>query len=136
MEEQSRSFNNNAVVFRAERLLRVGLVFVLWYAAYRGFLDPNSWVGFIPASASAIADPYALLSVFEAGQVFVGFWLLAGWKVRWAAAISSLFFIGIVVTNYGAFDIVFRDVTMIFAAVSLWVLAGYRPLLENEEAIR
>lgn len=134
MEEQLPS-RNDALVFRTERLLRFSIIFVFWYAAYRSFLNPTSWVGFVPAWMGSVAEPERVLEFFSVGQITVGFWLLVGWKLRAAAIVAALFVVGIVLSNLGAFDIVFRDVTIIFAALALAVLAGYKKQIPADENI-
>lgn len=133
MEEPLRSQSSDDAIFRASRLLRFGIASVLWYAAYRGFVDPNAWVGFIPVWVSSYADQFLVLKIFEVLQLVLGAWILIGIRLRIASLVATAFFIGIIVSNVGAFDIVFRDVTMIFAALALFVLAGYSP---EQSAIR
>ncbi len=106
----------------ASWLLQWGLAFVLFYAAVGSFLDPFSWVGFFPQWMRSLVSEDLLLMFFSVYELALGVWLLWGKWARYAALLAAATFVGIVVANLGAFDIVFRDVTMVFAALALAVL--------------
>lgn len=103
-------------------LLRVGLASVLLYAAVDSFINPSEWVGFFPAWTRAIVDGNVLLWFFSAYELALGMWLLSGKMMRYAGLLSAATFAGIVVANLSAFDLVFRDMTMVFSALALAVL--------------
>ena len=101
-------------------LLRVGLAFTLFYAALGSFLEPVNWIGFFPGFLFRLGISEGLvLGVFSLYEVALGLWLLWGKKVVYSALLSALTFLGIVVFNLGAMDIVFRDLGLFFAALSL-----------------
>ncbi|MBS3119554.1 hypothetical protein J4475_01905 [Candidatus Woesearchaeota archaeon] len=114
--------NNNL----SELLLRLGLAFAFAYAAIASFVNPTSWLGFFPAWMTGIIPGSILLQMFSVLQIIIAVWLLSGWKVFYAASIYALMVLGIVVFNIGAMDIVFRDVTIFFAAVALAAMAYSR----------
>lgn len=103
-------------------LLRIGLASVLLYAAVDSFVNPLEWVGFFPAWMRAIVDGNVLLWFFSLYELTLGIWLLSGKMMRYAGLLSAATFTGIVVANLGAFDLVFRDVTMVFSALALAAL--------------
>lgn len=107
----------------ASFFLRVGLAVVFLYAAVASFLEPTSWIGFLPQWLRNIADPNALLWLFSAYEVILALWLLSGKKTYYAAILSGLTLLAIIVFNMGALDIVFRDVAILFMAVALAVLS-------------
>lgn len=102
----------------ASLLLRIGLAFTFLYVAIASFLEPVNWIGFFPFEPSAFV--FQAFSVFE---LFLALWLLSGVKTFFAALISAVLLAGIVVTNLGAMDIVFRDAGLFFAALALAVLS-------------
>jgi len=108
----------------AALLLRVGLGFVLLYAAAGSFLEPLNWIGFFPAFLFRLGIPEGLiLGGFSLYEVALALWLLWGKRVVYPALLSALTFLGIVVFNLAAMDLVFRDLGLFFAALALAKLA-------------
>ena len=99
--------------------LRVGLALVFLYPAIAAFLEPQNWIGFLPAF---IATNEALFA-FGVFEIILALWLLSGFRVGIAALISGALVLGIVLTNFGALDIIFRDIPIIFASAALYVLS-------------
>lgn len=109
---------------KAAILLRLGLASVFLYAAISGFLFPYNWVGYLPDFLKIFASPFALLKLFSAGEIVLGFWLLSGWKAKWSAAVSCLLLLGITFSNIAVLDVTFRDVGLAFAAAALFLIEG------------
>ena len=103
-------------------LLRVGIASVFLYAAIAAYLEPHNWVGYLPQFLRNIFPSNTLLMLFGAYQVILSLWLLWGKKTFWAAILSILTFIAIITGNIGSLDIVFRDIAILFAVLSLAVL--------------
>lgn len=110
-------------------LLRLGLAFVFFYTAVASFLNPNDWIGFFPIFLRNFFGVNFVLTAFSFYELILGFWLLSGKFQFYSAILSALTILGIIVFNIGAFDIVFRDVGLFFAALAL---AG----LNREERLR
>ena len=108
----------------AALFLRVGLGFVLLYAALSSFVEPLNWIGFFPAFLFRLGISEELvLGGFSLYEAALGLWLLWGKKVVYPALLSALIFGGITLFNLGAMDIVFRDAGLFFAALALAKLA-------------
>ena len=110
----------------ASLILRLGLAFVFLYPAIAAFIDPSSWVGFLPVWLRRILPEKTLLSLFSLYEIILAFWFLSGKKVFYAALIAVLTLFGIIVTNSGAIDIIFRDIAILTAALALAVLSRAR----------
>lgn len=106
------------MIKKSELILRLGIAFAFFYSAIAGFLDPAAWIGWLP---DFLRFPEILIA-FEVSELLVGFWLLSGYKTFWAASASAAMLAGIVVFNLPAMAIVFRDLSLTAAAVSLAVL--------------
>jgi len=104
-------------------LLRVGLALVFLYAATASFLEPDSWIGFLPGFMRDIMPAKILLSLFSIYEIVLAFWLLSGKKTFYAAILAAATMFAITVTSLGALDIVFRDVAIFFMATALAVLS-------------
>lgn len=102
--------------------LRIGIAFSFLYAAIQSFRDPQSWIGFFPVWVQDIAEQSIglenMLVLFSVVEIVVALWVLSGWRGFWSGLVSAAMVGGIVVTNLGAFDIVFRDVSIMFAALA------------------
>jgi len=118
---------NEAVV---SLLLRVGVAFSFLYAAVQSFRDPTSWIGFFPVFAQDLAEKTIgleqMLAVFSIVEIAVAIWLLSGWRGLQGGLVAAAMLGGIVATNLGAFDIVFRDVPIVFGALAYAVLSHRR----------
>ncbi|HLD80305.1 MAG TPA: hypothetical protein VJA18_07130 [Candidatus Nanoarchaeia archaeon] len=106
----------------ASFILRVGLAVPFLYAAVAATLQPEAWIGFMPQFLQNIFPAYLLLGAHSSLNIILGLWLLSGWKTTYAAALSALTLLTITLTNLGALDIIFRDIGLFLAAVSLALL--------------
>lgn len=104
-------------------LLRLGIASVFLYAAIAATLEPSNWIGYLPQFLRSIFPAETLLRLFSAYQVVLSLWLLWGKKIFWASLLSILTFIAIITVNIGSLDIVFRDIAILFAALSLAVVS-------------
>ncbi len=100
-------------------LLRAGLAFSFFYAAIGGFTAPENWIGWLPEFVRS----EAMLAVFGAGELLLGFWLLSGLWGFWAGIVSGLALLGIVIFNTNAIIVVFRDLGLALAAFALAALS-------------
>lgn len=110
----------------AQILLRIGLSFSFLYAAIFSFINPFAWIGFFPMWLRSALPDNILLATFSIVEIVVALWLLSGRQTFYAALVSALMLAGIVFFNLASFDIVFRDVTILLAALALAVLENDR----------
>ena len=109
--------------YDASFFLRLGLAFVFLYASISAFLDPQSWVGYVPGFlGNDVTRGYVLLAHDFIG-LGLGVWLLSGKKTFYSALLACASLAGITLTNLSIFVVVFRDVGLFFAAVALAVLS-------------
>ncbi|OIO80356.1 hypothetical protein AUJ84_03885 [Candidatus Pacearchaeota archaeon CG1_02_32_132] len=107
--------------YLADLSLRIGLGFVFVYVAFSAFMDPNSWVGFIPSFLRVIGEGLAI-NLHIAFNLILGLWLFSG-KGKYYSAIVSVVALFLIVTfNLGAIDIIFRDIGLILSAIALALL--------------
>ena len=113
----------NKNLYLAKLFLRIGLAFVFLYAAIAAFLSPNNWVGFLPVWLENIAPRETLLTLFSSFEIILAAWLLWGKHLFYAAALSTLTILGIIITSLNLLDITFRDVGLLFAGLALIMLS-------------
>src|SRR6185437_8291279 len=97
-------------------LLRIGLASVFLYAAVAATLQPQNWIWYFPAFLRNLLPQQILLGGFSLYQLLLSIWLLTGRRIFYAAMLTSLTTLGIIVANLSVIDIVFRDVAIFFAA--------------------
>ena len=110
--------SNSAVSF----LLRIGLAGVFIYAGIAALINPFAWVGFVPQFITKIISAQTFLHIHSVGEIILALWLLSGRKIFYAAVISALDMLAVMIFNLSAMDIVFRDFAIFFMAVALVVM--------------
>ncbi len=102
--------------------LRVAIAVPFLYAAVDATLEPQAWLGFMPAFLVKLLPGSLLLLGFSLYEFELSLWILSGWKIKYASGIAVLTLLAIIVANISALYIVFRDVGLMFAALGLHAL--------------
>jgi len=103
--------------------LRSGLAIVFFYAGIASLLAPENWIGFIPNFIRDFFPASIFLILFSIYEIVLGGWLLSNKKIFYASILSAATMLVIVITNIFLFDIVFRDIAILFMAIALAVLS-------------
>ena len=103
-------------------ILRAGLALVFLYASISALLEPSPWTGYVPGFVKQIIPVNIFLAIHSFAELILAFWLLSGKKIFYAALISALAMLSIIVFNLGSLDIVFRDMAIMLSALALAVL--------------
>ena len=111
--------------------IRLGLATVFFYVAIASTLNPTDWVGYLPAILTVFLPAETLLMAFSVVELALAVWLLSGVYVRFAAVASFVMLGGIVISNFALFDISFRDLGLMFAALAL----VFMPTNDQEESL-
>lgn len=109
----------------ANWFLRGGIAFAFLYAAISGFIAPFDWIDYIPQFMTASVDAVVLLRVWGVVEIILALWILSGYKMYIPCTIAALSLIAIVLFNVGQFELLFRDLSIAAAAISL-MLGSYR----------
>lgn len=108
------------------QLLALGLAFVFLYAGVSTLLGPSTYRSYLPTFLSAgspwSADLY--LRSFAVYEVALAIGLLARRFRHEASLLSAVTLLGIVGVNADAFEVLFRNVAIAFAAFALASLTG------------
>jgi hypothetical protein len=107
----------------AKIFLRVGLAFVFVWVGLKSWLEPDSWIGFVPLwLENALPISLALfLKIHAVFNLVLGFWLLSGRWLIVVAAIASFYILTVLVAA-GINDITFRDIGLLGASVALLII--------------
>jgi uncharacterized membrane protein YphA (DoxX/SURF4 family) len=104
----------------AKLLLRLGLIIVFAYAAVGSLSRPDDWIGYLPQQSLMPAS--LLLKLFAIYELALVVWLISAVRLRWAAWLSALTMLGVVLVNPALFAITFRDLAIACAALALAAL--------------
>ncbi len=116
----------NKKLARVSIFLRIGVAFVFLYAAVAAFVEPYAWIGYLPLFLRYMVRGEILLPMFSIAEIVLALWLLWGRWLFYSAAIASLMLIGIIFFNFGALDIVFRDVAILCSSAALMIMGWPR----------
>ena len=111
--------------------LRIGLATVFAYASFEAFTSPNVFLQYIPDFVTGLIDPDFFLPVFGFSEIILALWLLSGWHTRYAAIVSFFLMVAIVGFNPEHFNILFRNIAIGFAALSLALLEEVNTIFIN-----
>ncbi len=103
----------------ANLILRLGVAFCFLYAGIGGFIDPEAWVGWFPRFMRDIIPELLLLKIWGIYEIITGLWILSGKNIFGPSIVASLSLAGLILTNLGAMDIIFRDVTILTVTIAL-----------------
>lgn len=104
----------------AEWSLRVGLAFAFLYPPVSAFFDPFAWIGFFPQFVRDVFNNDALLlHAFGIIEVALAVWVLLARNVFIPSVVMALMLAGIIVFNWGAMPVIFRDISILAMAISL-----------------
>lgn len=109
------------------QFLRFGLAFAFVFASVGIYLDPESFLHYIPDTVQNEHFLNYFLLIFAVMEILMSVWLLSGWQVRYAAFLSFVIMISIVVFNLDYLFILFRNIAISFAALALTVLEWPKP---------
>jgi len=103
--------------------LRAGLAVVFLYAGIASLISPENWIGYIPQFIQSNFSASILLILFSVYEISIGLWLLSNKKTFYASILSSKIMFLIIIFNFSVFDVVFRDIAILFMAISLVILS-------------
>lgn len=101
-------------------LLRIGLAFVFVYAGEQSLVHPAAWIGYLPTFVANHFNAKLVLQGLAVSQLLLAAWLLIGKYLKFAAGLSALMLLGVIVSNFGpGLYVTFRDVGLLLMAVAL-----------------
>lgn len=104
-----------------ELLLRAAVAFSFLYPPIAALNDPDSWLGYFPGFLLALAgsNEILMLHAFGVVEVIIALWITFGRNVFIPSAIAVVMLAAIVLVNDAQFPILFRDVSIALASLSL-----------------
>jgi hypothetical protein len=105
--------------------LRLGVAFAFLFPAINAVFDPYSWLGYLPGVLRDLAPELVLLHVFGFIEVVIAVWILSGRRIFFPTVLACVILALIILLNLGDFQILFRDISILFMTLALAVL--HRP---------
>jgi len=109
----------------SDLLLRIGTAFAFLYPPLDAFLNPFSWIGYVPAFMRDIAPEMVLLHAFGILEIVIAVWILSGRRIFVPSCIATVILVLIVLFNMHDFEVIFRDLSI--AAMTLALAITHRP---------
>jgi len=109
----------------SDLLLRLATAFAFLFPALDAFLNPFSWVGYIPGFARGILPEMVLLHGFGILEIILAVWILSGRRIFWPSVAATVILLLIVVLNLNDFEVLFRDLSL--AGMTLALAVMHRP---------
>lgn len=103
----------------AQIVLRVGVAFAFLYPPFDALSNPYDWVGYFPPFLHGYVPDLVLLHAFGAVEILIALWILWGRNVFWPSALATIMLVAIVAFNMNNFIVVFRDLSIVAASLSL-----------------
>ncbi len=72
-----------------------------------------------------------LLHGFGIIEVLIALWILSGWRILWPSIAATAILLGIVIFDYYNFEVLFRDLSIAAAALSLALMANRKKHIEQ-----
>ena len=110
-------------------ILRLGVAFAFLYPPINAWTNPSDWVGYFPPFTRGIVPDEILLHAFGLVEIIIAVWILWGRNIFWPSLLAAAMLIGIVVFNMNNFIVLFRDVSLAAAALSLALMHAPRFLI-------
>lgn len=101
--------------------MRLAVAFAFLYPAVAAWSDPYSWIGYFPGFLLELAGSNELLLLHGWGaiEVILALWVLFAVRVYVPGILMALALLAVIVANPGQFPILFRDISIALAALSL-----------------
>ena len=100
-------------------LLRVAIAFAFLYPPIAAVLNPSAWIWFVPDFVEMFVTKEFFLHAFGLVEVIIALGVLFMKRPILPLVLASAILFVIVVIDFSTFDIVFRDVSILLAAVAL-----------------
>ncbi len=103
----------------ANFVLRVGVAFAFLYPPVAAVFNPNDWIGYFPSFMHGIVPDMVLLHGFGVLEVVIALWILWGENIFWPSIAAAAILLAIVFFHLNHFVVIFRDLSIAAAALSL-----------------
>lgn len=108
--------------FTLAQVLGIGLGFTFFYAGVSSLLNPELWVGYLPAWLTTLFPAESLILIHGVFHTALGVALATNFMLRAASLIAALDLAAIIL-SYGIDAVTFRDAGLLIMAAALYRIA-------------
>lgn len=120
-------------------MLRIAVAFAFLYPPIAAYGNPDGWIWFVPSFVATILPPMVFLHLFGVMEIMIALGILFMKNPVYPAFAAVVVLAGIVAVDtlmegsfdWAMFDVVFRDISILLAAVALILL--HRKLPRSSE---
>lgn len=109
----------------SDLFLRLGTALALLFPAIDAFLNPYSWVAYVPQLFGGIVPDMVMLHTFGIIEIVLGVWILSGRRIFWPSVAATVLILLVVLFNLGDFEVLYRDLAI--AAMTFALAIAHRP---------
>lgn len=102
--------------------LRAGLSFVFMYASIEIYMNPQNFLKYTPDFVLNLFPENVFLYGFGLFEILLAIWLLIQWRSAYSSLIAAMLLAGIVICNIEHFQVLFRNIAIVFGSLALWML--------------
>jgi hypothetical protein len=106
----------------APYLLRIGVASAFFYPPVAAYLNPDNWIWFVPDFVALFISKELFLNLFGIVELIIAFGLLFLKNPTIPALAASGLLVSIIVLDWQAFDVVFRDIAILLSALAIVAL--------------
>jgi len=103
---------------KAILLIKLGIAFSFIYPAVSSFIEPEMWLGYVPAWIDIFLPREIFLHIFSSFEIVVALGVLF-WNKIYPSIVAGLILVSIVALNTSEFSVVFRDIPIALMSFAL-----------------
>jgi hypothetical protein len=103
-------------------LLRIAVAFSFLYPPIAAWFAPDNWIWFVPDFIEIFIDKGIFLHIFGAIEILIALGVLFLKNPVWPSLAATFVLLAIIILDWSTFDVVFRDISILLAALALVAL--------------
>jgi hypothetical protein len=103
-------------------LLRIAVVFSFLYPPIAAWFAPDNWIWFVPDFIEIFIDKGIFLHIFGLVEIAIALGILFLKNPFWPSLGAIVILLAIIILDWSTFDVVFRDISILLAALALVAL--------------
>jgi hypothetical protein len=103
-------------------ILRITIAFSFLYPPIAAWFSPDNWIWFVPDFVELFVAKNIFLHIFGAVEIVIALGILFLKNPFWPALGAAGILFAIIVLDWSTFDVVFRDISILGAALALATL--------------
>ena len=116
-------------------LLRIGIATAFLYPPVAAYLNPDGWIWFVPDFVEVFISKELFLTLFGIVELAIGAAILVMPNPLIPALAAAGVLGAIIVLDWNAFDVIFRDIAILLSCIALILLPRETPHRHESGAV-